>query len=59
MANGITKDQVKEVFAGNITNWSEVGGPDEDIHVVAREEGSGTRAAFEEMVMGEDLLITD
>ena len=55
---GLTKEQVKEIYAGNITRWSDVGGPDEDIHVVAREEGSGTRAAFEEMVMGEDTLIT-
>lgn len=48
----LTKDQVKAIFAGEITNWSEVGGPDKAIVVVAREEGSGTRAAFEEMVMG-------
>jgi phosphate transport system substrate-binding protein len=52
--DGMTREQVKEVFAGNIVNWSELGGPDEDIHVVAREEGSGTRGAFEEMVMGEE-----
>lgn len=48
----LAKDQVKAIFAGEITNWSEVGGPDKSIVVVAREEGSGTRAAFEEMVMG-------
>jgi phosphate transport system substrate-binding protein len=57
--SGLTKEQVKEIYAGNITNWSEVGGANEEIHVVAREEGSGTRAAFEEMVMGEDALITN
>jgi phosphate transport system substrate-binding protein len=52
----IDKDKVKEIFSGNITNWSELGGPDEQITVVAREEGSGTRGAFEEMVMSEDLI---
>lgn len=52
--SGLTKEQVREIFAGNISNWSEVGGPDEEIVVVSREEGSGTRTAFEEMVMGED-----
>jgi phosphate transport system substrate-binding protein len=52
----IDKDKVKEIFAGIITNWSELGGPDEAITVVAREEGSGTRGAFEEMVMGEELI---
>jgi phosphate transport system substrate-binding protein len=44
-------DQVKAIFAGEITNFSEVGGPDAEIVVVSREEGSGTRAAFEELVM--------
>jgi len=52
--DGLTKEQVRDIFAGEITNWSEVGGPDKSIVVVAREEGSGTRAAFQEMVMGGD-----
>jgi phosphate transport system substrate-binding protein len=43
--------QVASIFAGEITNFSEVGGPDAPITVVSREEGSGTRAAFEELVM--------
>ena len=52
--DGLTKEQVKDIFAGEITNWNEVGGPDKPIVVVSREEGSGTRAAFEEMVMGKE-----
>lgn len=44
-------DQVKAIFAGEVTNYSEVGGPEAEIVVVSREEGSGTRAAFEELVM--------
>jgi len=47
----LTIDQVKAIFAGEITNYTEVGGPDAEIVVVSREEGSGTRAAFEELVM--------
>jgi phosphate transport system substrate-binding protein len=47
----LSLDQVRSIFAGQITNYSEVGGPDEEIIVVSREEGSGTRAAFEELVM--------
>jgi len=43
--------QVKTIFAGEITNYEEVGGADAEIIVVSREEGSGTRAAFEELVM--------
>lgn len=44
-------EQVRGIFSGEITNFSEVGGPDAEIVVVSREEGSGTRAAFEELVM--------
>jgi phosphate transport system substrate-binding protein len=53
--------QVQSIFAGEITNFSEVGGPDAEIFVVSREEGSGTRGAFEELVMehgDEEKLIT-
>ena len=52
-ANGVenlTSEQVKGIFEGTITNWSEVGGADADIIVVTREDGSGTRSAFEEIL---------
>jgi len=52
--DGLTKEQVKSIFAGEITNWKDFGGSDRPIVVVSREEGSGTRAAFEEMVMGKE-----
>jgi len=54
----LTTEQVRDIFAGKITNWSEVGGDNQPITVISREEGSGTRGAFEEMVMGEE-KITD
>ncbi len=47
----LSLSQVKAIFAGEITNYTEVGGADAEIIVVSREEGSGTRAAFEELVM--------
>lgn len=50
--SGLTTEQVRDIYAGGITNWNKVGGKDKSIHVVAREEGSGTRGAFEELVMG-------
>jgi len=54
----LTLEQIKQIYSGEITNWSEVGGADRNINVVSREEGSGTRTAFEEMVMGADAVIT-
>jgi phosphate transport system substrate-binding protein len=52
--DGLTKDQVKGIYEGSITMWDEVGGPSVPIIVVGREEGSGTRGAFGELVMGDD-----
>lgn len=54
----LTVEQVRDIFSGKITNWKDLGGEDENIIVVSREEGSGTRGAFEELVMGKDALIT-
>jgi phosphate transport system permease protein len=50
--------QVREIFSGKIDNWKDVGGPDAEIVVVAREEGAGIRVAFEEWVMGKGALIS-
>jgi phosphate transport system substrate-binding protein len=49
----LTREQLRDIYAAVITNWSEVGGSDARIHLVTREEGSGTRSAFEELVMGD------
>lgn len=48
---GITLVQARDIFAGRIRNWRELGGDDRPITVITREEGSGTRASFEEQVM--------
>ena len=54
---GLTRAEVAAIFAGDLTRWSQVGGPDRQIHFVTREEGSGTRGAFEELVMGKETEI--
>jgi len=51
--DNLSVKQIQDIFAGKITNWGELGGEDEIIIPVTREEGSGTRGAFEEMIMGE------
>ena len=52
----ITLEQARAIFSGEITDWAEVGGTPGAITIVSREEGSGTRAAFEELVMDEALI---
>lgn len=47
----LTTDQLISIFKGETTNWSEVGGPDEDILLVTRPSSSGTRATFSKYAM--------
>ena len=46
----ITKDQLIQIFRGEINNWKHIGGMNQPIVVVGRESGSGTRGAFEELL---------
>ena len=46
----LTMEQVKQIFTGEVTNWKELGGEDMEIVVVSREDGSGSRDAFQEIV---------
>ncbi|MCC7559912.1 MAG: phosphate ABC transporter substrate-binding protein [Methanobacterium sp.] len=57
--NSLSKSQIKDIFSGNITNWKEVGGPDAKINLVVREDGSGTRSAFEDLVMNKTKVKSD
>ena len=47
----LTVEQVRKVFAGEITNWKELGGPDLKIVTISRDTNSGTYETFENMVM--------
>jgi phosphate transport system substrate-binding protein len=48
----LTLDQIRKIFSGEFTRWGELRGKDRTITLVTREEGSGTREAFQSMVMG-------
>ena len=47
----LTLEQVRDIYTMGICDWSELGGSQARVHVIAREEGSGTRTAFEDLVM--------
>ncbi|MFW6321314.1 MAG: PstS family phosphate ABC transporter substrate-binding protein [Halohasta sp.] len=49
----LTLEDVQGIYRGEITNWSEVGGPDRDIQAIGRAEGSGTDTSFRNNVLGD------
>jgi phosphate transport system substrate-binding protein len=49
----LTGEQIRGIYQGDISNWSEVGGPDQEIYVVGRAEGSGTDTSFRLNMLGD------
>lgn len=49
--NSLTKEQLRYIYEGKITNWKQVGGIDAPITAINREVGSGTRLAFQQIVL--------
>ena len=49
--DGLTADQVRQIYTGEITNWSQVGGEDLDIVPFQRNPGAGSQTIFESVVM--------
>ena len=55
----LTANQLQEIFTGKIKNWQVAGGPDQPITVINRAEGSGTRVAFEQVILkGKKAMVT-
>jgi phosphate transport system substrate-binding protein len=47
----LTRDQIRDIYSGEITNWSQVGGVSRDIIPISRDSSSGTYETFENIVM--------
>ena len=58
-ATDLSLEQIAGLATGEITNWSEVGGPDAPVVLIGREAGSGTRDGFESIVGVEDVCVYD
>lgn len=52
--SSLTLDQVRGIYRGVITNWSEVGGADQPIRIFIQDADSGLQAAFEQLVLAAD-----
>lgn len=50
----LTSQQIKDIYEGKITNWSEVGGPDHEIHPFVRDSQSGSQRLFESIMWPDD-----
>ena len=57
--DGLTKEEVKDIYAGRIKNWKELGGEDKKIIVIGRINDSGTRDVFKGNIMGGEGLTDD
>jgi phosphate transport system substrate-binding protein len=54
----LTLEQLKSIFRGQVTRWSELGGPDRPIILYSRENNSGTYAYFKEHVLEDEDFAT-
>jgi phosphate transport system substrate-binding protein len=50
--SGLTTQQATDIWTGKVTNWKDVGGPDQAIVLIIRPASSGTRATFKKIVLG-------
>lgn len=56
---GLTVEQIRRIYTGEITNWREVGGKRQRIHAYQRDEGSGSQTALQSLMAGLPLMEPD
>ncbi len=52
----LTALQLRDIFSGRVLNWRALAGDDQEIVLVSREDGSGSRRTFEERIMGDETV---
>lgn len=57
--NNLKLSQLKGIFSGSVRNWRDIGEEDGPIRVISREEGSGTRKSFDQLVLAGERLTKD
>lgn len=55
--NSLTLEQIKDIYTGKITNWSQVGGKDEEIFAYQKEENSSAQNAMNSLVMKDEKIV--
>jgi phosphate transport system substrate-binding protein len=56
--DNLSLDQIRAIYSGEISNWSEVGGPDKEINIYQRDENSGSQELMKSLVM-QDIPMVD
>lgn len=54
--NNLTVEQVRDIYAGRLTNWKQLNGPDMKIVMISRDTNSGTYETFEKLVMSKERI---
>jgi phosphate transport system substrate-binding protein len=57
--NGLTLQQIKAIYTGEFSNWSQVGGSDQEIVIISRDSASGTFEAFNELALDKEKVRPD
>lgn len=54
--DNLTVEQIQQIYSGDLTDWSQVGGNRENIRAFQRDEGSGSQTALQKLMKGKNLM---